>query len=396
MRTIAVVTVARSDYGLSLPILRLIQRDPSLRLHLIAAAAHLAPEFGLTVRAIEADGLPIAERVEMLLASDTPEAIATSMGLGVTGFAKAYARVRPDLVVVLGDRFEMHAAALAALPFAIPVAHIHGGELTQGAIDDALRHSLTKLSHLHFVATEEFARRVRQLGEEAWRVTVSGAPGLDGLRDGLLGREALESRFGLRLDRPPVLATFHPATLEADQAQAQAREWLAALEASEAPILFTMPNADTNGRAVRALIGDFVVSHPEAQVVETLGTPGYASVMALAAAMVGNSSSGLVEAGSFGLPVVNVGARQEGRLRGPHVIDVGNGRDAILAGIRRALSSAFRAGLRGMANPYGDGHAAERIVARLAQVPLDGRLIRKRFADAPDAAMAAPETADVG
>src|SRR5215213_260435 len=181
MRTVCVVTAARSDYGIYLPVLRKIEADPELRLHLIVSGMHLAPEFGLTVKAIEADGFEIAERVEMLVASDSPEAVAKSMGLGAIGFAQTYSRLRPDILLVLGDRFEMHAAALAALPFKIPVAHIHGGELTEGAIDDALRHSMSKLSHLHFVATEEYARRVVQLGEEPWRVTISGAPGLDNL-----------------------------------------------------------------------------------------------------------------------------------------------------------------------------------------------------------------------
>ncbi len=196
MRTIAVVTGSRADYGVYGPLLRRIHADPDLTLHLIVSGMHLAPEFGLTVKFIEQDGLPIHDRIEMLLASDTPEGISKSVGLGIIGYAQSFSRARPDILVVLGDRFEMYAAAVAALPFRIPVAHIHGGELTAGAIDDALRHSMTKLSHLHFVSTEAYAKRVIQLGEEPWRVTVSGAPGLDNLQTvDLLCREELETRY---------------------------------------------------------------------------------------------------------------------------------------------------------------------------------------------------------
>ena len=383
MRTIAAVTVARSDYGIYLPILRRIQTDPDLRLYLLVSGMHLSPEFGLTVKTIEADGFEIGERVQMLLAADTPEAIAKSLGLAVIGFAQAYARRRPDILLVLGDRFDMYAAALAALPFTIPVAHIHGGELTEGAIDDALRHSLTKVSHLHFTATEEYARRVRQLGEEPWRITVSGAPALDQLRTmRLLTRAELAKGHAVDLTAAPLLVTWHPTTLEYEQVQWQTRELLAALAEAALPVLFTLPNADTNGRLIIRLIEEYVLTHGSAQKVDNLGTQAYWSVMAVAAAMVGNSSSGLIEAPSFKLPVVNVGTRQKGRLRAANVIDVGYERTAIAEGIRRATTSDFRAGLHGLVNPYGDGAAAERIVARLKSVETGDRLIRKTFCDA--------------
>ena len=384
MRTIGVVTGSRSDYGSVRPILRKIQESPQLRLHLFVTGMHLAYEFGLTVRMIEADGFKITDRIEMLLSSDTPAGIATSMGVGVTGFAQAYARVRPDLLVVIGDRFEMLAAALAALPFTIPVAHLHGGELTQGAIDDALRHSITKLSHLHFAATDDAARRIIQMGEEPWRVTVSGAPGLDTLRVATpLEPEALSAQYGLRLQDAPLLVTYHPVTLEHEQAEWQIRELLGALEACGFPLVFTAPNADTNGRLITRLIQEFVARAPAAWLVTNLGTAGYVSLMRQAAAMVGNSSSGIIEAPSFGLPVINIGTRQQGRLRAENVIDVGYRREEILDGIRRAVAPAFRARLRGLSNPYGDGHAAEAIVQRLREVSLDHALIVKRFADAP-------------
>lgn len=382
MRTIAVVSVARSDYGIYLPILRTIQSHADLRLQLIVSGAHLSPEFGTTVDAIEADGFEVSDRVEMLVSSDTPDGTATSMGLGLIGFSRVFQRSRPDVLVVLGDRFEMFTAALAALPFSIPVAHIHGGEVTHGAMDDALRHAMTKLSHLHFVSTAEYARRVEQLGEDPWRILVSGAPGLDHLRTlTLLSPPEIESRFGVSTSPPPLLVTFHPVTLEPGQAEAQTRELLSALERAGLPMIFTQPNADAGGRRISTLIDEFVAAHPLARRVDNLGTAGYFSLMRLAAAMVGNSSSGIIEAASFGLPVVNIGARQSGRVRAANVIDAGNSSDEIAAAIGTAVDPAFRAALKGLLNPYGGGQAAGAIVERLRTVALDERLRVKRFRD---------------
>jgi len=382
MRTISIVTVSRSDYGIYLPILRKIQADPELSLHLIVSGMHLSPEFGLTVQAIESDGFPIGERVEMLLSSDSPEGIAKSMGMGTIGFAQAFGRFRPDILVVLGDRFEMFAAVVAALPFKIPVAHIHGGEITLGAIDDALRHSMTKLSHLHFTSTQEYARRLGQMGEELWRITVSGAPGLDNIPAiRLLSLKELESRYGLRLQPPPLLVTFHPVTLEYERSDWQLGELLAALDEAEMPVVFTMPNADTGGRLMMQRIETFIQTRSWAQKVDNLGSQGYFSLMAIAMAMVGNSSSGIIEAPSFGLPVVNIGTRQTGRVKAANVIDVGYERTEILKGVLKALRPEFRAGLRQLSNPYGFGRASEIIVAKLKDVPLDNRLLVKRFRD---------------
>lgn len=386
MRKIAVVTVGRSDYGIYLPLLRRLAKAPDVTLQLIVGGMHLSPEFGRTVDLIEADGFTIAARIEMLLSSDTPEAIAKSMGLGTIGFAQAYARLEPDIVLLLGDRFEMHAAAVAALPFRIPLAHIHGGELTFGAIDDSLRHSITKLSHLHFVATDEYARRVVQLGEDPSRVIVSGAPALDHLAESVwLTKQELAERFAIRLDPPLLLVTYHPVTREFDRTEWQIEELLAALEAVALPIIFTMPNADTNGRIIAQKIRQFTGAHESAKIVENFGTHGYFSVMQHAAAMIGNSSSGITEAASFELPVVNIGSRQEGRTRAANVIDCGYDRDEIAGAIRRSVSKVFRDTLRGMENPNGDGRATERIVEVLQTVTLDQNLISKRFHDlAPD------------
>jgi len=382
MRTIGIVTVGRSDYGIYRPVLGRIAADPDLRLCLFVGGMHLSKAFGLTVKAIESDRYKICARVKMPVSSDTPEAISKSMGMGLIGFARAYARSRPDILVVLGDRFEMHAAALAALPFNIPVAHIHGGELTQGAIDDALRHSMTKLSHLHFVSTKEYARRVAQLGEEKWRITVSGAPSLDNLKTmPLLNRPALEKKLRVKLSPPPLLVTFHPVTLEYTRAAWQTDELLAAIKAFGRPVIFTLPNSDTGGRVIRAMIEKYVKQNGSASICDNLGTQKYFSLMNLAAAMVGNSSSGIIEAPSLKLPVVNIGSRQGGRVRAKNVIDVGCRREDILAGLRRAISDKFRFGLKGLINPYGDGHAAERIVRRLKGIELNDRLIRKTFQD---------------
>ena len=374
--------MGRSDYGIYLPILRRIHSDPGLQLHLIVAGMHLSPEYGRTAEVIEADGFEISERVEMLLSSDHPQGIAKSIGLGVIGFAQSYARCKPDILVVLGDRFEMYSSALAALPFKIPIAHIHGGEVTRGAIDEALRHGMTKFSHLHFVATKEYARRVMQLGEEPWRVFVTGAPGLDNLSSiEPMDRDQLERRIDLCLEEPPLLVTYHPVTLEYEQTEWQMTELLAALEEFQMPMVFTLPNADTSGRIVRDSIRKFLERHPRATMVDNLGTEAYFSLMRLAQAMLGNSSSGIIEAASFGLPVVNIGSRQKGRIKGDNVIDVGYCREAIVECLKRSISPEFRRGLHGMVNPYGCGQAADKIVERLSHVELDDRLIKKVFYD---------------
>lgn len=379
-RRIGVVTVARSDYGIYLPILRKIQEDSELELVLIAGGMHLSPEFGMTVNVLEVDGFKPAARVEMLLSSDSPEGLAKSMGVGVMGFAQAYAQLKLDLLLLVGDRFEMLSAAVAALPFKIPVAHIHGGESTEGVIDEAIRHSITKMSHIHFASTEAHAARIRQMGEEPWRVTVSGAPSLDNLKKmTLLSKEALGQKQGIDLSEPRLLVTYHPVTLAYENTEYQVNELLAALKASNLPLIFTFPNADTSGRKIIEMIQAFVKEMPRATVAVNLGTEGYFSLMSHAAVMVGNSSSGIVEAASFKLPVVNIGDRQRGRFHGRNVIDSGYSRKEILEAIRKAASPEFRETLSGLVNPYGDGQAAERIVSGLKSTSLDSVLLLKKF-----------------
>ncbi len=381
-RVVGVVTVGRSDLGYALPVIRRIREDSALELRLYVSGMHLAPEFGLTVREIEQRGFPVAARIPVPLGDGSPLCMAKAMAEGAAGFARIFAQDRPDILVVLGDRFDMYPAALAALPFRIPVAHIGGGELTEGAVDDALRHSLTKLSHVHFVETREYARRVLQLGEEPWRVHAVGNPSLDNLR-GFRRMTAAEfgARVGFDAAAPFLLVTLHPTTLEAEDPGEQAGELLAALDALGMPALFTMPNADPGGLDILERIRQYVAGHPHAKLFENLGTEDYFNAMSLAAAMVGNSSSGIVEAASFKLPVVNIGSRQKGRPRTANVIDVGTRRNDIRRAVRKALSLGFRRTLRNLRNPFGDGHSAERIVRTLATVKLDERLLIKRFQD---------------
>lgn len=380
MRRIGVVTVSRSDYGLFRPVLRAIEQRAGLEFLLYVSGMHLSPEFGRTEQEITEDGFPISSRVEMLLSSDTPEGMSISMGLGCMSFAQVYARDLPDILLVLGDRFEMHAAALAAVPFNIPIAHIHGGELTFGAIDDVFRHSLTKISHIHFTSTREHAERVIQMGEEPWRVTVSGAPGLDNLATfRRLSEQEMRDSFGLDMAARPVLVTYHPVTREADQAEAQVNDMLAALSLIDLPLIFTSPNADAQGRRIIQMIREFVAANDNARLIENLGTDAFFTVLGRARAMVGNSSSGLIEAPSFMLPVVNIGTRQEGRVRAANVIDVPGGAEAIGEAIRAAVQPGFRKQLIGMINPYGDGTAATTIVDELESMPIDQKLLVKRF-----------------
>lgn len=381
-RRVCVVTGSRAEYGLLYWLLKEIQIDPRFQLQLAVTGTHLSPEFGMTVRQIEADGFAPDARVDMLLASDTAVGIAKSIGLGVIGFADAFARLKPDLMVILGDRFEVLAAAQAAMIARIPIAHIHGGELTEGAVDEAIRHSLTKMSHLHFATTERYRERIIQLGELPERVWNVGAPGLDAIRRfPRLDREALSASIGYDLRAPYFLVTYHPATL-CERGREAIDALLGALtEFPDHRILVTGVNADAGNRIVREAIRDFSAANPgRTHVVESLGQQRYLSALAHADVVIGNSSSALIEAPSLRVPAVNVGDRQRGRIRAATVIDVHEDRAAIVVAIRMAISSAFRDGLKDAVSPFGDGHAAERIRDVLAEYPLEG-LVIKRFRD---------------
>jgi GDP/UDP-N,N'-diacetylbacillosamine 2-epimerase (hydrolysing) len=381
-RKICVVTGSRAEYGLLRWVLEEIRSAPELQLQLVATGSHLSPEFGLTYREIEHDGFQIDQRVESLLSSDSAVGIAKSMGLGLMGIADALQALQPEILLLLGDRFEIFAAAAAALVAAIPIAHVHGGELTEGAFDDAFRHSITKMAQLHFVATEDYRRRVIQLGEQPERVFVVGGLGLDAMaRLALLDRAGLEQALDFTLGASNLLVTFHPATLEAAASEQQLAELLAALDRRpDTHLIFTLPNADTNGRALCDMIKRYVAHRPNARAYVSLGQLRYLSCLRHVDAIVGNSSSGLLEAPSFRIGTVNIGDRQRGRLRADSVVDCAPERVAIEAALGRVLSAGFRGTLECVRNPYGESGASARIVSILRRLPLDG-IVKKRFHD---------------
>lgn len=377
---IAVVTGSRADYGLLYWVLHDLRAAPGVTLQLIVTGMHLAPEFGLTVHVIERDGFEIARRVEMLLSCDTPGGVAKSIGLGVIGMSDALAQLAPDVVLVLGDRFEILAAAQACLVHNIPLAHIAGGDTTEGAFDESIRHAISKMAHLHLATNALSARRLRQMGEDPRQVHVVGSPGLDHLRRlPLLDRQALAQSLGAPLAGRNVLLTFHPVTLEPGESARQFQSLLGALDTlsdGDTALWFTRPNADTGGRALSAALDAWAASRAGfVRVYSSLGQLRYLSLMALADAVVGNSSSGLYEAPSLRVPSVNIGDRQRGRLSAPSVIDCAPVQDAIEQAIQRALALDCS----GVVSPYGDGQAAGRIVAALQSLPARVTLLKKHF-----------------
>ena len=386
MRKIAVVTGTRAEYGLLYWIIKEIHEAPELELQLIVTGMHLSPEFGLTVQEIEKDGVPIAERVEMLLSSDTDTAITTSMGLGIIGFAKAYEKLRPDILLVLGDRFEILSAVVAAVPFRIPVAHIHGGESTEGAIDELFRHAITKMSHIHFPATQVYANRIRQMGESPGNVFCFGAPGIDNIyKLDLISKKELLNILEIPQDKKIGLVTYHPVTLEKNSAESQISELLEAMDSiDEFFWVITMPNADADSRVIIKSLDNYVQDNPgKAKLFSSLGKLRYLSLLKHAALMVGNSSSGIIEAPSFELPVVNIGCRQQGRIRAENVIDVLVGKKSnIVNAINKAISYEFKESLAKLINPYGEGDASCKIVEILKTVKVAG-MIKKQFCDLP-------------
>lgn len=386
MRKIAVITGTRAEYGLLYWIIKGIHEDSELELQLIVTGMHLSPEFGLTVKEIEKDGFPIAERVEILLSSDTETAIATSMGIGMIGFAKAYERLKPELLLVLGDRFEILSAVAAAIPFRVPVAHIHGGESTEGAMDELFRHAITKMSHIHFAATEIYRKRIIQMGENPDNVFCFGAPGLDNIyKLQLMGKEELCNELDIPSDKKIGVVTYHPVTLEKDTADVHISEILKALKKfPDIFWFFTLPNADTGGRIIIKRIKDFANENGSCKVFASLGQVKYLSLLKNADIMVGNSSSGLVEAPYFELPVVNIGERQKGRIKAKNVIDVISSEKEISNAIYKGISMEFKNSIKGIDNPYGFGNASERILNVLKTVRLGENMIKKKFYELPE------------
>lgn len=386
-KKICIVSGTRADYGIFYPLLKRISEDDFFDLRLIATGMHLSSEFGLTYREIEDDGFVIDEKIEMLLSSDTEAGISKSIGLGIISFADAFKRVRPDILIVLGDRFEIFAAVISAFMARIPVAHLHGGEVTEGAMDDSLRHSITKMAYFHFTSNEVFRKRVIQLGESPDRVFNVGAMGIDNIMNmQLMSKENLEERLNFRFGRKTALVTYHPVTLENSTSENQFRELLKALnEFEDLKIIFTKPNADANGRVIISLIEEYVKNNSERAIVfSSLGKLSYLSAVNYADVVIGNSSSAIIETPSFRKPSVNIGDRQKGRIKAANIIDCNPDYINIASAVKKALSDKFIEYCLNVKNPYGDGNTAERIVGILKKKLSEQISLKKKFIDSGD------------
>lgn len=382
MKKICVITGTRAEYGLLSKLMKRIDDCPDMQLQIIATNMHLSPEFGLTYREIEADGFHIDKKVEMLLSSDTRNATTKSLGLGIIGFADAFEDLAPDMVVILGDRYEMLGAASAALLYGIPIAHISGGDVTEGAYDDAIRHSISKMSHLHFTSAEEYRQRVIQLGEQPDRVFNFGAIGLDNMRQiQFLDRQSLEQSIGFEIGEDCILVTYHPVTMERNSAETQFGALLEAIDRVGCRVIFTKPNSDSDGRIIIKMIDEYVAANSDkAACYTSLGYVRYLSALQFVKAAVGNSSSGILEVPSFGIPTVNIGDRQKGRLRADSVIDCNTDVDSIEKSIRGALSQEWQTIARNATNPYEQPDTVARIFDVLQQCDLS-QMKQKRFYD---------------
>jgi UDP-hydrolysing UDP-N-acetyl-D-glucosamine 2-epimerase len=377
-RKIAVVTTSRADYSHLYWPLRQLSAHPDVDLRIIVMGAHLSPEFGSTVQEIERDGFKIDARVECLLSSDTDVGMAKTIAVATLSLADIFGQMRPDLLLLIADRYEMLAPASVALALRIPIAHIEGGEISERAIDDAVRNALTKMSHIHFTSTQAARERVIAMGEESWRVHRTGAPSLDHLRrQTLFTREQVESRLGGGLKHPTILVAYHPVTLARDTVR-EAGALFEALHELPDQILFCYPNADAGSRNLIERARSFASSREAAHVFVNLDALTYWSLLKQVDVLLGNSSSGIMESASFALPTVNVGLRQQGRERPRNVIDAAPDFRAILDAIATAKSLGFRRSLQGMANPYGEGLASEKIAEVLTTVPLGEELLVKR------------------
>jgi GDP/UDP-N,N'-diacetylbacillosamine 2-epimerase (hydrolysing) len=380
---VCIVTGSRAEYGLFYPLLMLLKKDKQIELQIIVTGMHLSPEFGLTWKQIQSDGFTINKKVDMLLSADTDTAIIKSTGIGLMGMADALEQLRPDWIILIGDRFETFAAAVAAHLAKIPVAHLHGGEVTEGATDDAMRHAITKMAYLHFTATESYRKRVIQLGEDPSKVFATGAIGLDnGGHMLLLSKEQLSKNLGFVINDNTVLVTYHPVTLEKDTSEKQMKQLLKALDAfPDIRIIFTLPNADANGRVIIKLINEYVTKRTSSSCAFTsLGQLRYLSCLQYVKAVIGNSSSGIIEVPYFKKPTVNIGDRQKGRIKAASIIDTGTDTRSIISGIRRAFSPAFMAVCNKTISHYGSGNASSQIAKIIKRT---GRLssLKKSFFD---------------
>lgn len=377
-KKICIITGSRAEYGLLQGLMSELKNDSDFELQIVATGMHLSPDFGLTYKVIEQDGFKLDAKVEMLLASDTANGITKSVGLGVIGFADAFERLKPDMILFLGDRYEILAAATAALIANIPMAHIAGGDVTEGAFDEAIRHSLTKMSHLHFVTNEESEKRVRQLGENPQHIFNVGSPGLDFIKKTkLLSLAELEKSLDFKFQKKNLLITFHPVTLEQESSKDQFQQLLNALDklGTEVGLIFTKPNSDTNGRVIIDLMNEYVAMRPNSQAYTSLGQLRYLSTMSLVDVVVGNSSSGLYEAPCFKKPTVNIGDRQKGRLQAASVINC----ETQSAEIVKAIEAAYVLDCKNVVSPYGDGDSSVRIKNELKKITDPKSLLKKHF-----------------
>ncbi|ARS36175.1 UDP-N-acetylglucosamine 2-epimerase [Pontibacter actiniarum] len=380
---VCVVTGTRAEYGLLFWTLKELQQDPDVDLQICVTGMHLSPEFGLTYKQIEQDGFQIDKKVEILLSSDTSVGVSKSIGLGVISFSEAFNELKPDLILLLGDRFEAFAAATAAMIGKIPVAHCHGGEATEGLIDEPIRHSITKMSHIHFTSTEEYRKRVIQLGEQPQNVHSVGALGIENINKlALLSRTKFEESIGFRLGDKNVLVTFHPVTLENATAEHQFTELLEALDDLKATkIIFTKPNADTDGRVIINLIDQYTKKNPEKSIAfVSLGQLRYLSALQFMDAVIGNSSSGLIEVPSFKTATIDIGDRQRGRIKADSVISCEPNSNSIKNAIEEAFSDSFQERLLHVKNPYGEKDSSKEIVKVIKNTNLSA-LLKKKFYD---------------
>lgn len=386
-RKIAVLTTSRADYSHLYWPLRELSEHPGVELKLIVMGAHLSPEFGSTIQEIAKDGFPIAARIECLLSSDSDIGMAKTIGLAALSLADCLGEMRPDLLLLIADRYEILAPASVALALRIPIAHIEGGEISEGAIDDAVRNAITKMSHIHFTSTDAARQRIISLDEEPWRVHRAGAPSLDHLRRRtLLSLDELQSHLGITLHKPTVLISYHPVTLAQDTTL-EVDSLFSALASLPEQILFCYPNADAGSRSLIERTREFLASRKDTHLFVNLNAFTYWSLLSHVDIFVGNSSSGIMETPSFALPTVNVGVRQQGRERARNSIDAAAETKSILQAISMAKSRQFRESLNGMTNPYGDGFASEKIVEVLTAVPLNGDLLMKRHSSPQDPAV---------
>jgi GDP/UDP-N,N'-diacetylbacillosamine 2-epimerase (hydrolysing) len=381
MKKICILTATRAEYGLLRPIILKLVKNPNFDIRVAVTGAHLSPEFGLTYKEIEQDGISIDEKVEILLSADTPTAVSKSMGLAMIGFAEYFSRSKPDLLMVLGDRYETLAVCCAAMNQRIPIAHLYGGETTEGAVDESIRHAITKLSYLHFTSTEPYRRRVIQLGEHPDRVFCVGAIGVENiLHEKLLTLNELGQSIDFTLDKPYAVITFHPVTLENSNSAGQFRALLSALQLHpEMKFIFSKANADVDGRIINQIIDEYVQANQNAVAFTSLGMKRYLSALKYCSFVIGNSSSGLIEAPSFGVPTINIGDRQKGRLQADSVINCQPDADEIARAIELALSAEGQQKARQTQNPYGDGNTSAKIIEVLEQVLLADQINLKKW-----------------